>query len=164
MPRTTTTITKDRKMPPRGRGAKNLILESMRRKAVLGLNENSTKEEAELAFFDFLAEAAFNPTKDTAFISNTCLSVLSKKGWPDVKPSDAIFEFEYNPKATLKTRIKQVSDAVGTGILPVNIGQAILSVLINEIEATKVLNSEERIRALEKKLKNFIENEKVEKL
>ena len=88
---------KRKEMPSRGRGAKTLILESIREKALLGLSEGATKEESEKAVFGFLAEAAFNPTEDTAAVANTSLAMIMKKGWPDVKATLPLCDFEFNP-------------------------------------------------------------------
>lgn len=149
MAKSSTTITKNTKMPPRGRGAKTLILETLRENALLSLDESATKEEAEKAVFKFLAEAAFNPTRETAFIANTALSTLMKKGWPDVKSCDQVVEFNYTEGSTPSKKADQIMKAISNGKVPPNIGIALLSGLLSAMKITEISEFDQRLTAIE---------------
>ena len=134
----------------RGAGQKGLILEAMRRKSALGLNEHSTKEEAEIAYFEYLVEAAFNPTKETQFVANTSLNVLSKKGWADARPSDAVFDFDYDENADLETRTNQIVNATCKGLIPANIGNSLLTALQSGTDLAVISAFDKRLDDIEK--------------
>ncbi len=134
----------------RGAGQKGLILEAMRRKSALGLNEHSTKEEAEIAYFEYLVEAAFNPTKETQFVANTSLNVLSKKGWADARPSDAVFDFDYDENADLETRTNQIVNATCKGLIPANIGNSLLTALQSGTDLAVISEFDKRLDDIEK--------------
>lgn len=138
-----------KEMPSRGKGAKTLILDAMREKSVLELSEDSTRCDAEKAFFGFLAEAAFNPTPDTATIANTCLATLSKKGWPDVKAIDPVVEFDFDKDATSDVQAKQIMTAISNGQISPSIGVSLLTAMSSVMKIVEVTELEERIKALE---------------
>ena len=93
MASSSTTLKKGDNLPGRGRSAKTLILEMMRDESLIALNPSSTKEQAEKAFLKHIAIRAFNPEDST---SGMCLSLLTNKGWPNLKPSNETVEFEFD--------------------------------------------------------------------
>lgn len=147
-------ITPERRkeMPQRGKGAKTLILDAMREKSLLGLKEGATRNEAEQAFFGFLAEAAFNPTEDTAAISNTCLNALAKKGWPDVKSTMPLVEFELTEGGTPLRQSNEIVSAIAKGLLPADIGLALISAMSSMLKIEEVTTIKEEMEEIKRKL------------
>ena len=141
-----------KEMPSRGKGAKTLILDAMRERAVLELTEDSTKEDAEKAYFGFLAEAAFNPTPDTAVVSNTCLATLSKKGWPDMKATLPLCEFNFNPEGTPTQKATDILNAVSNGEIPADIGLSLISAMASVLKIEEVTEIKERLDKIEEAL------------
>ena len=149
-----TSITPDRRkeMPPRGRGAKTLILESIREKAVLGLSKDASKEDTEKAVFGFMAESAFNPTPDTAAVSNTCLGMLLKKGWPDVKAVDPVVEFEFDENLGPAQKADQILKAISNGELPPSTGVSLLSAMSSVLKILEVTELKEEVDLIKEQL------------
>lgn len=128
---------------------RTLILETIRENALLGLKSDATNEEAEKAVFHFLAKSAFNPTPETAAISNTALSQLLKKGWADIKPQDEPVKFTFTSR-TMTGKANQILKAISLGEIPPSIGVGLLSALTSMMKIKEISELEERIKALEK--------------
>lgn len=143
---------KRKEMPSRGKGSKTLILESIRERALLELGEGSTKQDAEKAVFGFLAEAAFNPTPDTAVVSNTSLSMLMKKGWPDVKATMPLCEFDFDPKGTPVDKATDILNAVSNGELPADMGLSLISAMASVLKIEEVTELKDRLDKIEEAL------------
>lgn len=151
MPKTSTSLTAESRkgMPPRGRGKQALILESIREAALLELNKDSTKEESEKAVFKFMADAAFNPTADTAQMSSFCLGQLMKKGWPDVKAEAAPVNFYLDSEAGPAEQTKQIMKAIAKGELAPDTGVSLITAMASVIKIIEITELEERLKALE---------------
>lgn len=147
-------ITPERRkeMSPRGKGTKTLILDAIREKSLLGLSEDATRQDAEQAFFSFLAEAAFNPTSDTAVVSNTCLATLSKKGWPDMKATLPLCEFDFDPKGTPTQKATDILNAVSNGEIPADIGLSLISAMASVLKIEEVTEIKDRLDKIEEAL------------
>ncbi len=147
-------ITPERRkeMAPRGKGTKTLILDAIREKSLLGLNEDATRQEAEQAFFGFVAEAAFNPTEDTAALSTVCLSTLAKKGWPDVKSTLPLVEFELTENGTPLQQSNEIVTAISKGLLPADIGLALISAMSSMLKIEEVTTIKEEMEEIKRKL------------
>ena len=143
---------KRKEMPSRGKGSKTLILESIKERALLELGEGSTKQDAEKAVFGFLAEAAFNPTPDTAVVSNTSLSMLMKKGWPDVKATMPLCEFDFDPKGTPVDKATDILNAVSNGELPADMGLSLISAMASVLKIEEVTELKDRLDKIEEAL------------
>lgn len=143
---------KRKEMPSRGKGSKTLILESIREKALLNLSEDATKQDAEKAVFGFLAEAAFNPTPDTAVVSNTSLSMLMKKGWPDVKATMPLCEFDFNPSGSSVDKATDILSAVSNGDLPADVGLSLISAMASVLKIEEVTELKDRLDKIEEAL------------
>ena len=138
-----------KKMPSRGRSKRTLILESIKEKALLGLNESATNEEAEKAVFGFMAQQAFFPTEEGAAVANTCLSQLMKKGWPDVKAQDPCVEFDLDTSKSPVHQSRQIMDAVSKGEIPPSIGISLINAMASVLKIDEVSEIKERLEALE---------------
>lgn len=157
MAKNDTSLTPDKRkdMPPRGKGKQTVILDAIKDKALLGLGSESTRDDAEKAIFGFMAESAFNPTVDTAVISTTCLTLLMKKGWPDVKSTSPCIEFDFDKDAKPHVQASQVMKAAADGLIPPDIANMFVSSIASMMKIQEVTDIEDRLNALE-----AIENEK----
>lgn len=137
----------------RGKSKQTLILEAIKERSLLGLDDKSSREDTEKAVFGFMAESAFNPTKDTAAVSSACLTAIMKKGWPDMKPIMPTIEFEMQGD-TAAARANEVLKAIAEGIVPADIAKVMVDVIKSSIEIEKITELMERITAIEEALKN----------
>lgn len=149
MAKSSTTLKKGDNLPSRGKGKRNLILEAIKERALLGLSDTSTKEDAERAVFGFLAEAAFNPSEDNALVSNTCLNQLMKKGWPDVKPIMPMVEFDLGDSVSHIDKASKILEAVSKGDISPDVANMLISSISSMIKIAEVTDIEERIKRLE---------------
>ena len=140
---------KRKDMAPRGKGKQTVILEAIKKEALLGLSEGSTREEAEKALFGFMAKTAFNPTEETASVSNMCLNLLMKKGWPDVKSTMPLVDFEFNPTDKPHDQASQVMKAAADGLIAPDIANMFISSIASMMKISEVTELEERIAQLE---------------
>ena len=141
-----------KELPNRGKGKQTLILEAIRDAAVLSLDENSTRDESEKAIFKFMAEAAFNPTVDTALMANFCLGQIMKKGWPDVKSVMPCVEFEFDENATPALQASQVMRAASDGLIPPDIANTFISSIASMLKIDEVTELQSRLEAIERSL------------
>lgn len=138
-----------KEMPSRGKGKQTLILEAIREASVLSLSENSTRDESEKAVFKFMAQAAFNPTADTALMSNFCLGQIMKKGWPDVKSVMPCVEFDFDASATPSSQASQVMKAASDGMIPPDVANTFVSSIASMLKIDEVTELQKRLDAIE---------------
>lgn len=146
-------ITKERRaqMPSRGRNKKSLILEAIKESAALSLPDNASNEDVEKAVFAHLAESAFAPVSESqGEQSNLCLSLLMKKGWPDLKPESAPVEFEFNSGGTPSEQAAQIMKAVSEGQLTVDAATGLINALSQVMKIREIDELVGRIAALER--------------
>lgn len=123
MASSSTTLKKGDNLPGRGRSNKTLILEMLREKGHLELNKNSTKDDAEKAFFDHVAISAFNLEDQNR---GMCIKLLADKGWASVKPSNDCVSFEFDHKGDVYSQSAQIVKAIADGNLAPDIGGGII--------------------------------------
>lgn len=154
MPKQDGYITPDKRkgMPSRGKGKQTLILESIKKAALLGLSEASTNDDAEIAVFKFMAESAFNPTADTATVSSACLTHLMSKGWPSLKPQDPLVEFDFDKDASPSERAGQIMNAVAGGSIPPSLGVSLLSAMSSVMKIEEVTSIKADIERIKEQL------------
>lgn len=152
-------ITKENRaqIPPRGRNKQTLILESIKERALLGLSSGSSREEAEKALFGFLADAAFNPTQDTAAVSNTCLNQLMKKGWPDIKSVMPTIEFELDQEGTPLDKASQILKAVADGHMPPDVANMLITSLASVLKIEEVTELKDKVEKLQSMMEKLID-------
>ncbi len=154
MPKEDGYITPDKRkdMAPRGKGKQTVILEAIREEALLGLSEGATKEQAEKAVFGFMARTAFNPTEDSAAVSNMCLNLLMKKGWPDVKATMPLVEFEFDSNAKPHIQAAQIMSATANGNIPPDVANTFISSIASMMKIEEVTDLSRRLEEIEKAL------------
>lgn len=148
MAKNDTSITSEsrKNMPSRGRNKRTLILESLRERAFKGLSKSATLEEAEKAWFGFLADSAIDSEDKN---SGICLKLLTERGWSALKPSSELVTFDFDPTATPAEKAEQILKAVSDGVLPMDYGERFIVAInsMTNIEANTELKAEiERIK------------------
>ena len=149
MAESSTTLRKGDKLPPRGKAQQTLILDAIKDKALLGVSKDASKDDIRKAVFGYLAEAAFNPTEENAMVSNTALSTIMKKGWPDLKAIDPVVEFELDTNLTPDKQASQIMKAIADGVLSPSVGVSLITAMAAVLKIAEVTELEERIKALE---------------
>lgn len=154
MPKEDSLITPEKRkdMPPRGKGKQTLILDSIKEKALLSMNKDSTRDDVEKAIFGFMAESAFQPTEDTAAMSSFCLGQLMKKGWPDMKSVMPVVEFDFDKDATPSIQAAQVMHAASKGELPPDVANVFVSSIASMLKIEEVTELQKRLEAIETEL------------
>ena len=133
----------------RGKAQKTLILEAIREAALLNCDSDTSKEDAEKKVFQFLAESAFNPTEETANVSNTALQTLMKKGWPDVKAVAPCVKFDFDADADKSVQAIQIMNAVSNSVISPDTGVNLINALSSIIKIKEADEFENRLKALE---------------
>ena len=136
------------KQPTRGRGksTKTVILDAIRECALDGLPTNAPKDKVEKAFFKHVAKEAFNPDGSN---SSMCLKLLADKGWANLKPSNELVTFPFDPNAELHVQAGQVLNAVALGDLPSDIANNFINSISSMLKIQELTDFEERLRAIE---------------
>lgn len=134
---------------PRGRSKRTLILSAIRENALLNVSAGATDEEVEQAVFGHMADCAFSPADEfQQNQSSTCLNLLMKKGWPDVKPQSEPIRFNLTADTPSGQAI-EIMQAVADGVIPSDQGTALIQALSQVMKIKEVDELEQRIKALE---------------
>lgn len=147
-----TTLKKGDNLPPRGKSNKTRILDAIRSesvKSLLRLNGEPSRDQAEEAFFAFVARRALNlDDKD----SSQLLKVLADKGWGNAKPVMDTVEFEFPADGTPSQRAFAVVEAISSGGLSPDLGAMIVGIIKDAIVIEESTELKARIEGLEKTL------------
>lgn len=152
MAKTKTSFDKDKqpaKRSPRGKAKKNIVLEALKAKGVLGLRANSSNEKAEAAFFGEIVTVALNIEDNNR---GMCLKLLADKGWASVKPSSEKVVFPFTKDAPPHIQATEVMDAVSQGLIPPDIGNTFVQSIKAMIDIEEYTALKDRIDKLEKAL------------
>ena len=149
MAKSSTSITADKRkaLPQRGKSKRNIVLEALKAKGVLGLRSNSTNEKAEAAFFGEIVGVALNEEDNNR---GMCLKLLADKGWASVKPSSEKVVFPFTKDAPPHVQAAEVMDAVSQGLIPSDIGNTFIQSIKAMIDIEEYTDLKERIEKLEK--------------
>lgn len=147
MAKSSTTFSKDTQ-PPRSRGKafKTLLLESIREESLIGLNPDSTKEDAEKAYLKHVSKRAFNVEDPN---SATLLKTLMDKSYSNIKPSAETIQYELDAKSSIYKKAEDTLKAISEGKIPPDTGKLILDSITNLIKIKEVTEIEDRIKVLE---------------
>jgi hypothetical protein len=141
------------RMPGRGRNKRTLILEAIRESASLSLTPDATNDDTEKAVFAHLAESAFSPVSELQKDqSSTCLSILMKKGWPDLKPQDPMIEFEFDSSGSPLQKANQLFDAISKGFIPPSTGLSLINAMASVMKIEEVTEIRKEIERIKDKL------------
>jgi len=146
MANSSTTLKKGDNLPGRGRSAKTLILEMMREESLIDLTPKSSKEEAEKAFLKHIAVRAFD-TEDNN--SGMCLTLLSNKGWPNLKPSNETIHFDFDEDALPHIQAAQIMKGAACGQIPPDIANTFIQSIKAMIDIEEYTDLKTRIEKLE---------------
>lgn len=144
---TKTTLKPGDNLPARGRSNKTIILEAIRESSMLDLTDDSTKDDAEKAFFKHVATSAFNPEdKDRGM----CLKLLSDKGWASLKPTSNMIEFDFDVDAEPHVQGAQILKGMADGKIPPDLAGVLIQSIKAMVDIEEFTNLKSRILALEK--------------
>lgn len=146
MAKSPTTLKKGDNLPPRGRSNKTLIIEAIREASLIGLNEKSTNEQCEKAFFKHVAVSAFNLEDQNR---GMCLKLLADKGWSSIKPTNDLVTFEFDEEARPYVQASQVMTAAAKGVIPTDIANTFIQSIKAMIDIEEYTDLKERIEKLE---------------
>lgn len=148
MAKSTTSITAEarKKMTSRGKSKRNVVLEALKAKGVLGLRKNSTNENAEAAFFGELVTVALNVGDNNR---GMCIKILADKGWASVKPSSERIFFDFDKDAPPHAQAAQVMDGMAVGKIPPDIGNTFIQSIKAMIDIEEYTELRRRIEMLE---------------
>jgi len=133
-------------VPKRGRSAKNILLDAIREESLIGLSEDSTKEDAEKAYLTHIAKRAFNP-EDQA--SATLLSKLLDKTYSSIKATMPTFDFEFDQSSKPMEQASQIIQASSTGQIPPDVAAIFVQCIKHSVEIEEYTDLKERIEKLE---------------
>ena len=140
-------------IPPRGRDKRTLILEAIKEAALLGLSDGSTREQTEKAVFSHMAKVAFSPSGENQVAqSGTCLTLLMKKGWADLKPQDPLIEFEFDSGGTPLQKANQLMSAISNGCIPPYTGLSLINAMAAVMKIEEVTEIRQEIDRIKEKL------------
>lgn len=129
----------------RGKDKRTLILDAIREQALLDLDHNSTKDDAEMAFFGHVAKSAFN-LEDSA--RSVCLTALLDRGWAKIKPESEKATFDLKSENPYDMSI-EILKAVSNGEVSVDHGSTLINALSNVLKIKEIQEFDERLKALE---------------
>ena len=147
-----TTLQVGDNLPPRGKSNKTRILNALRHESVrdlLELTEESTKEEAEEAFFVAVGKRAFNPEDPNAAM---LIKFLGDKGWNNLKPTLDPIQFEFPVDGTATQKAFSIIEAISTGVISADVGQIIIGIIKDAVIIEEGTELKDRIEAIEKAL------------
>lgn len=133
----------------RGRSKRNLILDSIREKSLIGVDSNASNEDVEKAFFGHVASRAFNPEDQN---SGMCLRLLADKGWSSVKPTMEHVEFEFDESAEPHIQAAQVMKAASDGLIAPDVANMFIGSIASMLKIEEVTEIKKEIEQIKEKL------------
>ena len=135
--------------PTRGRSQKTIILEAIREESLVGLSEDSTREDTEKAFIKHTAKRAFDIEDQN---SAMLLKVLWDKGWGSIKSTAPTVNFDFDSSKSPVDMARQVLDASSNGEIPPDIACNIIGAIKSVIDIEANTEIKERLSEIEKQL------------
>jgi len=133
----------------RGLSTKTLILNAIKRKALIELPDNASNTEIEEALISHITQRALNENDSH---SGMLLKLLSDKAWSNLKPSSELVTFDFNPSSKPIEQAHQVMDAVANGHINIELAKNFVSIINTTIKINEVTELEDRISHLERSL------------
>ncbi len=146
----------DSEYQPANRRTRNkltLVLEAIKSEKLLGTDDTTSREDAEKAVFAYLAKAAFMPTTEQAVLSNTCMTALLKKAWPDSKPTNDPVTFKFDKDLPPAENADAIMTSVACGDIAPDIGALLISMIKDTIQISESTELIKRLDMLEEALK-----------
>jgi hypothetical protein len=129
----------------RGKEKRTLILEAIER----ALPEDMDGKKAEECFYDIMVRRALN-AKDKE--SGQLLKELFNRLAPPDKNTLPAIEFPFREDGSPSDKIEDVQSAVAAGILPVDMGNTMVSMIVAGIKVFEVTEMAERLARIEEML------------
>lgn len=134
---------------PRGKAKRTLILDAIKKEALLKMGPNSTQAECEEAFFGHIARRAFDSEdKDSA----TLLKFLGDKGWAGLKPTMEPVEFELDENAPPAIQAAQVMKASSLGKIPPDVAGLYMTCIASMLKIEEVTTIKADIERIKEQL------------
>lgn len=147
MAKSSTTLKEGQNLPPRGMSNKNRILEALKLESFEELTKDSTRDEAEIAFFRHVIRRARLGEGDKD--SGMLLKWLGDKGWSNMKPTLGNVEFDFDPKSQPHEQASQVMAAAARGEIAPDVAQMFVASIANMLKINEITEIKERLEALE---------------
>jgi hypothetical protein len=146
-----TSITSDsrKKMKPRGRSKRTIILEAIKEESLLGLSSEASSEEVEKSFFAHIANRAFDIEDQN---SGMCLRLLADKGWSSVKPTMEHVEFDFDENASPAIQASQVMKAASEGRIAPDIANMFVSSIASMLKIEEVTEIRKELDSIKEML------------
>jgi len=133
----------------RGLSTKTLILNAIKRKALIELPDNASNIEIEEALIGHIAQRALSPDDNN---SGMLLKLLSEKAWSNIKPTSELVTFDFDTTLKPIQQAHQVMDAVANGYINIELAQNFVNIINTTINIQEVTELEERLSKLESAL------------
>lgn len=136
---------KTRGRKPGSKDKRTLILDAIRR----AIPEDKEGVEAEEFFYDMLVRRALNMSdKDSAQLLKEVYARLA----PPDKATLPTVEFPFREDGSAADKIEDIQSAVAAGILPVDMGNTMVSMIVAGIKVFEVTEMAERLARIEEML------------
>lgn len=133
----------------RGKSKKTLIIDAMRKNAMLGVKDGASSDDVETAWFDHLVKTAMDAdSKD----SGLCTRLLTERAWAALKPSSECVRFEFDVNADPHVQASQVMDAVAQEIIPPDLGIAFVGGIKSMVDIETNTELKAQIELIKEKL------------
>lgn len=146
--KTKTSFSSNNQPNSRGKSKRTLMLEAMKKNSYFDSNKDMSNEEVEVNFFSHLIFEVENKTDNFS----PCLNFLANKGWPSIKPSYDLVEFEFDENGTPAEQAAQILKAVSSGQIPPDIGNNLVNSITQVLKIEEVTEIKQRLEEVMKKL------------
>ena len=142
-------FTADKQPKGRGKAFKTLLMETIKKEALMGVSKNTGLPNVELAFIKHWATRAFDPD-DTH--SGALLKELAAKSYPSLKPVLETIEFSFDPSATPAEQASQVLAAAASGLISPDVAVIFISAIKSNIDIEMNTEIKARVEKIEELL------------
>lgn len=135
-----------KKMKPRGKGRRNVILEAMKSTGVFGASEDDTVDEAEQKYWQHICDIS---VKDDHPDRQMYSKILSDKVAPTFKPSLERVKFDLDTTKSSSDQSTQILNAIAVGEIPADVGKMLIDAIANIVKIDEYTELKDRIDNLE---------------
>lgn len=133
----------------RGLSTKTLILNAIKKKALISVTDKSNNKDIEEALLSHIAERALNSDDSN---SGMLLKLLSDKTWCNLKPTAEKITFDFDTNLKPSEQAKQVLDAAAQGYISGEFAHQFISIINTTLKINEATELEQRLTVLEKSL------------
>ena len=149
MAKNKTTLKEGDNLPGRGMSNKNRVLDGILASSRSNLEQGSTRDQAEIAFFKNVSDRAFDSEdKDSGML----LRFLGDKAYSSMKPTLGCVEFEFPSTGTPTDKALAIVNAMATAKLPPDIGNLMIGIIKDSVIIEEGTDRKARMESIEKSL------------